>query len=80
MSATSDTYKLEFYTFENGKPEEFLQGIKDFKTETDWTGTTSTARKIQFLRAMLCGEDLREFYILASQVGSTTNGHLKLIK
>ena len=40
-SATSDTYKLKVQTFENGKPEEFLQMI-NFKTAVDRTGNTST--------------------------------------
>ena len=33
-SAASDTYELKAQTFENGKPEEFLQMTKDFKTAT----------------------------------------------
>ena len=56
--ATFDTYELKVPTFENGKPEESLQMIKDFKTATDGTETTSTTRKIQFLRTMLCREAL----------------------
>ena len=36
--------------------------------------------KNQFLRTMLCWEALREFNVITSQVGSTTNGYLKLIK
>ena len=54
-SAASDTYELKFQTFENVKPEEFLQMINDFKTETDETGTTSATGKIQFLCNMLQG-------------------------
>ena len=44
-SATSETYELKFQTYENGKPEEFLEMMKDFKTNTDRTGTTSATGK-----------------------------------
>ena len=57
--ATFDTYELKVPTFENGKPEESLQMIKDFKTATDGTETTSTTGKIHFLHTMLRGEALR---------------------
>ena len=76
-SDASKTYKLKVQTFENDKPEEFLQMMKDFKTGIDGTGTTSAPGKIEFLRTMLCGEALREFDVIESQVVSTTNGHLK---
>ena len=65
-SATSDTYELKVQTFENGKPEEFLKMMKDFKTETDGTGTTSATGNIQFLRIVLRGEALREFDVITS--------------
>ena len=79
-SNTSKTYELKVCTFENGKPEEFLQNMKDFKTSTDGTGTTSATRKIKFLHTMLHGEALREFNITTSKLCNTTNGNLKLIK
>ena len=44
-SATSNTYNLKAQTFENGKPEEFLQMTKDSKTAVDGTGTTSVTGK-----------------------------------
>ena len=78
--ATSKIYELKFPTFKNGKPEYFLQMMKDFKTATDGTGTMSATVKTNFLRTMLRGEALREFNALAYQVGSTTKDHLKLIK
>ena len=79
-SAASETYKLKLQMFENGKPEEFLQMMKYFKTGTDVIETTYSPGNIQFLRTMLRREDLREFDVIASKVGSTTNGHLKHIK
>ena len=45
-STASNTYELKIQTFENGKPEEFLQIMKYFKTATDGMGTTSAAGKI----------------------------------
>ena len=54
-SATSDTYELKVQTLENCKPEEFLQMMKNFKTDVVRTGTTSTTGTIQFICTMLCG-------------------------
>ena len=45
-SSTSDTYKLKVQTFGNGKPEEFLHMMKDFKTAIDGTVTTPDTKKI----------------------------------
>ena len=80
VSATSETYKLEVPTFKNGKPEGMIQMMKYFKSATDGTETTSATGKIDLLHTMLHGETLRGFDVLAGQVESTTNGHLKLIK
>ena len=54
--------------------------MKDFKTATDGTGTTSATGKIHFLSTMLHGKSLRKMNILAGQVGSMANRHLKLIQ
>ena len=54
-SSTFKTYELKFQTFENGKPVDFLQTMKNFKTTTDGKGTTSATGKIQLLRTMLHG-------------------------
>ena len=58
-SATSETYNLKVQTFKNGKPDEFLQIIKDFNTATYGMGTTSDTGKIKFLRTMLRREALK---------------------
>ena len=63
-SAVSETYELKVQTFENGKPEEFLQIMKYFKTGTDGKRTPSAPGNIQFLRTMLRGGHLREFYVI----------------
>ena len=80
VSATYETHNLKVQKFENGEPEEFLQMMKDFRTGIDGTGTNSASVKIQFLCTMLYGEPLREFDVIANQVGSTINAHLKQIK
>ena len=54
--------------------------MKDFKTGIDGTGTTSATGKNRFRRTMLRGEALREFVVIAGQVVSTNNTHLKKIK
>ena len=79
-SATSKTYEQKPPTFNNVKPKEFLQMMNDFKTAIDGTGTTSSTGKSQLLCTMLHGEALRYFEVLESQVGSTTNVNIKLIK
>ena len=58
-SSTSKTYKLKVPTSKNGKPEEFLQIMKEFKTATDGTVTTPATVKNHFLRTMLHGYALR---------------------
>ena len=79
-SATSKTYKLKVHMFNNGKPEEFLHIMKDINTATGGAGTTSATKKNHFLCTILRGESIREFDVLTSQFGSTTNRHLRLIK
>ena len=58
-SDTFKTYNIKAQTFKHFKPEDFLQMMKDFKTATDRTKTTSSTGKIQFLHTILCGEYLR---------------------
>ena len=79
-SATSETYKLSIYTFENGKPEEFLALVENFKTAIDGTGTRSVPVWVNYLRTMLYGEAQREFDKSASQFSGTKNAHLKFIR
>ena len=57
-SSTSETYKIKFPTFENGKPEELLQTMKELKTATEGTGNTSATIKTHCLYTMLHGEAL----------------------
>ena len=72
VSGTSETYKLKVQIFENGKPEEFLQTMKDLKTGID--------RTVQFQSTILYREAMRKFDIIIGQVGSTNNTNLKKSK
>ena len=54
-SATFNTYKLKVQMFENGKPEEFLQMMKDFKTGIDRTATTYATVKFNFYAKLYAG-------------------------
>ena len=78
--AGSETYELKIVTFENGQPEELFALMKNFKTAIDRTGITSAALKISYLRNLLHGESLQEFYELAIQNTGTKNSHLKFIQ
>ena len=80
ISATSKTYELKISTFGEGNPEEFLQMINKFKTGIDGTGTTTTPKRINYLRNLLNGEALRKFDELASQLTVMKNDHLNFIK
>ena len=79
-SATSKIYEIKVPTYENGKPEELPQMMKDFKTVIDGTGTTSATGNIHFMRTMFGGEDQIELDNLAGQVTGTTNIRLKFTK
>ena len=66
-------------TFEHGQPEELLALMDNFKTSFDGIGTTPAEGKIDYLRNLLCGVELREFDKLAIQNTGTSNAHFKLI-
>ena len=73
-SATSETYNMKVPAFKNGKPEDFLQIIKDFKTATDGTGYTPTTGKIQFLSTMLYKEALENSSFQQVKLGEEPMG------
>ena len=58
-SSRSETYKLKIAIFENGKIEESLNMVKNFKTAINGTGNTSADRKINYLRTLLSGKSLQ---------------------
>ena len=53
--ATSETNKVNRYTFNNGQPEELLALLKNWKIATDVTGTTLSSGQIKYLRTLLRG-------------------------
>ena len=55
-SATSNNYELKVQTFKNGKPEEFLETMKDFKTGIDGTGNNSVTIKINLYAQCYAGK------------------------
>ena len=54
--------------------------MKNFRIAVDGTGTTTAAGEIKYLRNILCGKSLQEFYELASHNSGTNNAHLKFIQ
>ena len=78
--AGSETYELKIATFENGQPEELFVLMKNFKTAIDRTGTMLESVKISYLRNLLRGEALQEFYGLSIQNTGTKQLHLKFIQ
>ena len=54
-SATPKNYGLKIATFENGKPEEFLELMKNSKTVIGGTETTSETGSINYIRTVLRG-------------------------
>ena len=54
--------------------------MKNSRTLIDRTGTTTVTRTIKYICTLLCGEALRKFDKLESQVTGTTNVHLNFIE
>ena len=75
---TSETYKVNIYTFDDVQLEEFLMLLRNWKIATDITGTNSPSVWINDLCTLLCGSSLIEFDELTLQ-GNTTNNHLNII-
>ena len=76
--ATPLTYKVIRYTFEDFQPEEFPALLRNWKIATDRTGKTSTSGRINYLRTLLCGSSLIEFYELELQA-NMNNNHFRII-
>ena len=66
-SAASETYNMN--TFDDGQPEEFLTLLNKFKISIDGGVTTAPSALINYLRMILCGQELREFDELQIQNG-----------
>ena len=57
--ATSETYKMNMSTFNEGQQEEFLMLLRNFKIAIDGTGTILPSGQINDLLTILGGEILR---------------------
>ena len=65
--------------FDNGKPEEFLLFVQDFKMTLKAMGKIASNEKIHCLCMILYGAALCQFDTFCYQVGITTISHLKLV-
>ena len=51
--------------FDNREPEGFLLFIHNFNMTTEASETLKAGSKIQYLRTLVCGEELHEFDVLS---------------
>ena len=65
--------------FNNNDLEEFLLFIRNCSTNLDLSGILEPGAKIQYLRTMVHGESLRQFYTLYDELGSTALENLTTI-
>ena len=65
--------------FDNGDTEEFLLFIGIFNMTLEASGMLMGSANIQYLRKLVRGEVLRQFYPLSTEVGTTTSENLKSI-
>ena len=65
--------------FDNVNPEEFLLFVRNFKMALEALGTLAASAKLQYLRMILCGEELRQFDIFCYYVVSKNTTHLNHI-
>ena len=57
--------------FDNGKREEFLLFVHNFNMTLMSLGTLEVIAKVQYLRTIVYGEALCQFYSLSADAGST---------
>ena len=57
--------------FDNDGPEEFSVFVRISNMTTAVSGTLETGTKVKYLRVLVCGEALRHFDLLSSDVEST---------
>ena len=58
-STMSESYNLKISMLKNGKPEELLKIMKNFKTAIDRKGSATVTRIIKYLCTPLSGEDIK---------------------
>ena len=65
--------------FENGKPEEFLLYVRNLQITLEASGALATSAKIQYLRMLLRGKELRQVDNLCVKVVIIITTHLNCI-
>ena len=60
-----DLYEFKMSVFDNREPEGFLLFIHNFNMTTEASETLKAGSKIQYLRTLVCGEELHEFDVLS---------------
>ena len=58
------------YFYDNGGPEESLLFVSNFNMTLATSEMLEAYVKAQYLRTLVCGEELRPFYLLSDDVGS----------
>ena len=66
-----DLYEFKMSLFDHGNLEEFLLFISNFKMTLAATGKLEIDTKIQYLRTLVHGEALRQFYLLSDDIENT---------
>ena len=70
-SSTSDLYEFKMPLFDNGDPEEFLLFVCNNNTTLASSATFDADANVQYLRTIVCGEELHQFESLSADVEST---------
>ena len=67
-TSTLDLYEFRMYLFDHGEPYEFLLFVKKIQMTLAATGKLETEAKVQYICTLVCGEALRQFDLLSSDV------------
>ena len=68
MYSTPDIYEYNMSLFDHVKPEEFLLFVCKFNMNLATTGTLDMDAKNQYLRMLVCGEELIQVDLLSDDV------------
>ena len=79
MSEKLDLYEFKIALFDNSKSEEFLLFIRNLNMALKAPVTLKSGAKTRYLRTLVRGEELHQFYTLSAEVGSATLEKLKSI-
>ena len=67
---------LKWPRLENGEPENFLLFVQNFNITINASVMLASNKKLQYLRNLIHGEELSQYYNLCAQFRSTTMAHL----